>query len=170
MKILILTFLLFLDTISTQDNIEKLSKEYLSRVDFVGTVFIREKSNWNRDVLVGDVRTVFKGFSYGQVAIDLKSSTFIFEENHEYLIYAAQSVNDGALQVRTFSRTNFLEKAQEDILYLNSNIDCIDKSLIHDGACLRMLSPVCGCDSKTYGNSCEARKAGVAIYSSGRCK
>jgi hypothetical protein len=36
-------------------------------------------------------------------------------------------------------------------------------------ACAQVLSPVCGCDSKTYSNSCEASIAGVSVAATGVC-
>ena len=36
--------------------------------------------------------------------------------------------------------------------------------------CMRVSRPVCGCNGKTYMNECEARKARVAIDTSGACK
>lgn len=36
--------------------------------------------------------------------------------------------------------------------------------------CMRVSRPVCGCNGKTYPNECEARKAKVAIDSTGACK
>jgi len=38
-----------------------------------------------------------------------------------------------------------------------------------DCVCIEIAAPVCGCNDKTYGNSCKAECAGITEYSDGPC-
>ena len=49
--------------------------------------------------------------------------------------------------------------------------DCIDPKKIElDKVCLEIYQPVCGCDNKTYSNSCFAAINGLNRYTEGGCK
>jgi hypothetical protein len=59
---------------------------------------------------------------------------------------------------------------KEDTNVTRYGTDCIDASSIdRDADCTKEYIPVCGCDEKTYPNSCLADSNGVLSYTEGAC-
>ena len=47
--------------------------------------------------------------------------------------------------------------------------DCIDPNPNKAVGCIEVYQPVCGCDGKTYPNSCYAEREGIKKWKEGKC-
>jgi Kazal-type serine protease inhibitor domain len=50
------------------------------------------------------------------------------------------------------------------------NKDCKELDFAPQYPCTAQFDPVCGCNNKTYPNSCEAERVGIKTYTKGECK
>ncbi|MFN6945158.1 MAG: Kazal-type serine protease inhibitor family protein [Cytophagaceae bacterium] len=55
------------------------------------------------------------------------------------------------------------------ILFSSCKKECQSTTWKENCNCITIHDPVCGCDGKTYGNSCEAECQGITEYRKGAC-
>jgi hypothetical protein len=122
-------------------------------------------SKENAPLIMFDVRTVFQRDIGDKLELYVKEEMKV-EQSKEYLITLVHDLNTDLWEIIEIVP---LEEATAKVQSLFYAIHCIDEDKKHNRPCQRDLQPVCGCDGKYYGNLCEARKAGVNIYSHGRC-
>lgn len=103
-------------------------------------------------------------FNYSQLVIPISQNATVFDSCRITMMGGKVIGGCGIIAASTEFKVDHLE------LKYSSQAGCIDSLQICDTcACIALYAPVCGCDEKTYGNSCEAYNAGVISWSQGAC-
>jgi len=144
-------------------------------VNNAGLIALVRIDEMNDEFVACQLKMHFKG---GLCAADhgfllrVKDDRFDFNYGSEYLVFAKKD-EDCRYYIDKKSRIIRADESDNDIAFLRSILPCNDATLIAEfknSACHRDYRPVCGCDSVTYGNACEAIKKGVMIFTFGDCK
>ena len=65
--------------------------------------------------------------------------------------------------------TSCIKVDESDLIDVLQRI-CIDEDEIDEQAvCIEIYQPVCGCNAKTYSNTCYAKRAGLISWKDGEC-
>ncbi len=65
--------------------------------------------------------------------------------------------------------TSCVKVDESDLIDVLQRI-CIDESKIDEQAvCIEIYEPVCGCNAKTYSNTCYAKRSGLISWKDGEC-
>lgn len=170
MRLLVFLFFIIVSLQSEKQDCKPfLTREYVDIIDLVATGYTDMEMKATDDKVAFMLDSVFRGGEESIIRVDMKRSDFLLKSGTWYLIYATRE-SSGEYSLSKCSRTAEYTEAFDDIKFLSRNVECVDKSLMHNRACFRNLSNICGCDGKTYGNLCEAHRSGIAVYSVGRCK
>jgi len=116
----------------------------------------------NVTILYSNALGVFQGMGVADCDINQDGKTGLEEAIHA--LHVVAGVRGETCNSNTDClATEYCEKQEGDC---NSNGQCRPRP----DACYDLWDPVCGCDNNTYGNACEAARAGVSISHAGQCR
>ena len=167
--ILVIFLILNLTKIYSQ---ERTIQDIYNSSTFVGLVGISEQSTSKKEYLLLDVIESFKGYLKG---FAVPNKYFNAKDQSEYLLFATLrgyeflelnlilEFNDVPDNIRDFLLSLPCYVEEETYEYRKKH-NPQDASMCH-----KLYDPVCGCDGKTYGNSCDLRNAGITQFYPGAC-
>lgn len=105
------------------------------------------------------------------ILLDMGSNSCDFTVGVSYVVFATTQgcthfIRGGELVELTDKNRDAISHLLDRLLPCQVPVNLPDNF----AGCHRILNPVCGCDGKAYGNSCEARRNGISKFTRGRCR
>lgn len=100
---------------------------------------------------------------------DTSACSIDFKIGSSYLIFG-QKLNRYQISTDHTFRSNLLVDSSKDLNLLMQQTNCWNLENFEKTGCFKVSKPVCGCNGKTYSNSCYARNAGIHRWKLGSCQ
>ena len=94
----------------------------------------------------------------------------VIQNKYCKIIFILQKHKSRLNRNQIFMKSKILITILSILIFIQcKKVDCVEK-LDTNCACIEIYDPVCGCNDKTYSNSCYAECAGINDYSDGECQ